>query len=317
MKDLFVFLALSCVIWLAGIFFKRKPLENCQFMSISHTNICRAVAAIIIILQHVAGGFGVRYFTPLGGIGVAMFLILSGYGLNESYKRKKTEGYWKTKIIRVLIPYLIVSIVVTSVEFLCGSKVEIPYYWYLDFILFWYIIFYLIIKVPRLYTKRYWILGIAGIVIFITCSGLRAEQAISFLIGIWISDNYEKARKTFTNNGVLVILMITGIVFLMMKQIPTIRIQGGETLLWKSIQFVMKLSFAMAFIGLAYRFRMLFNNGFIVFAGKISYELYLVHYRLLSLPQKGIRGMCAFLGLSIVGAWIINKISSYIKKKVC
>lgn len=317
MKNLFVFMTLLCVIWLVGVFFKRKSLENCQFMSISHTNICRAVAAIIIILQHVAGGFGVRYLTPLGGIGVAMFLILSGYGLNESYKKKKTEGYWKTKIIRVLIPYLIVCIAVISVQLLYNLKMQIPYYWYLDFILFWYIIFYLIIKVPRLYTKRYWILGIAGIVIFIICTGLRAEQALSFLIGIWISDNYEKARKTFTNNGVLVILMITGIVFLMMKQIPVIRIHVGETLLWKSIQLVMKLSFAMAFIGLAYRFRMLFNNGVIVFASKISYELYLVHYRLLSLPQKGIWGMCAFLGLSIVGAWVINKISSYIKEKVC
>mgnify|MGYP004627064423 CR=1 FL=1 len=92
MKDLFLFLALLSIIWLVGMLLKSKLLVKCEFMSISHTNICRAVAAIIIILQHVSGGFGIRYFTPLGGIGVAIFLILSGYGLNESYKKKKSGG---------------------------------------------------------------------------------------------------------------------------------------------------------------------------------------------------------------------------------
>lgn len=28
-------------------------------------------------------------------------------------------------------------------------------------------------------------------------------------------------------------------------------------------------------------------------------------------------GMCSFLGLSIIGAWVVNKISSYIKKRIC
>ena len=90
MKNLGIFLALLCALWLVGFFFENKRTADFKFMSVQHTNICRAVAAIIIILQHVAGGFGIRYLTPLGGIGVAIFLILSGYGLNESYKKKKS-----------------------------------------------------------------------------------------------------------------------------------------------------------------------------------------------------------------------------------
>ena len=92
MRNLGIFLVLLCALWLAGFLFENKQTTDVKFMSVQHTNICRAVAAIIIILQHVSGRLGIRYFTPLGGIGVAIFLILSGYGLNESYKKKKSWG---------------------------------------------------------------------------------------------------------------------------------------------------------------------------------------------------------------------------------
>lgn len=73
-------------------------------MSKSHTNICRGIAAIIIVFQHVACGFCVRYFTRQGGIGVAIFLILSGYGLNESFKSKGIGGIGKLKLLEYYFP---------------------------------------------------------------------------------------------------------------------------------------------------------------------------------------------------------------------
>lgn len=311
-----------CALWLVGFLFENKQTVDFKFMSVQHTNICRAVAAIIIILQHVSGGFGIRYLTPLGGIGVAIFLILSGYGLNESYKKKKARGggYWKSKIIRVLIPYAIVSIAVITMQFLTRTRIEIPYYWYLDFMFFQYLVFYLIIAIPKLYTKRYLVLCVVSTVIFLGCSctanGLRAEQAISFLVGVWISDNYAKVKKWLMNPMILLTLMIGGTLLLATKQIPAIRMNEGE-ILWQGIQLVMKISFAMAFIAGVYWVRRLFDNGFTTLVGGISYELYLVHFRLLGLLQKGTLGMCIFLGVSIVGAWSVNKISNYIKKRIC
>lgn len=51
-------------------------------MSISRevSNICKGFAILIIILCHV-GNYFTRILTPLGGAGVSIFLILSGYGL--------------------------------------------------------------------------------------------------------------------------------------------------------------------------------------------------------------------------------------------
>lgn len=65
-----------------------------SFMTIPHTTACRAIAATGIIISHIAGN---RIFTPLDGIGVSIFLMLSGYGVNESYKRKD-GGIGKLKL---------------------------------------------------------------------------------------------------------------------------------------------------------------------------------------------------------------------------
>lgn len=320
MKNLILFLLLLCLAYLIGIFFRDKHSSDFNFMAVQHTNICRAIAALIIILQHVSGGFGLRYLTPLGGIGVAMFLVLSGYGLNESYKRKKSKGYWKSKICRVLVPYITICVLEVCRELISGHRIEIPYYWYLDFMVLWYLIFYAVITIPGAYSKRYIILGLSSVLVFAVSfllgSGIRAEQAVSFMLGVVISDNYKKAKKFVLNHYAMVGLLAFGILLLGAKQIHFIR-SFENTALWELIQLLMKLSFAIAFIGMAYKCRALFNNGFIAVAGAASYELYLVHYRLLGLLQNGIAGIVIFLVTSVVGAWVLNKFALACNKKLC
>ena len=46
----------------------------------------RGIAILCILINHCLGCF-TRYVNPLGGIGVTLFLILSGYGLNMSFLR--------------------------------------------------------------------------------------------------------------------------------------------------------------------------------------------------------------------------------------
>lgn len=38
-----------------------------------------------------------RYINPFGGIGVVLFLFLSGFGCNESYKHKGLDNFWQKK----------------------------------------------------------------------------------------------------------------------------------------------------------------------------------------------------------------------------
>ena len=319
MRNLLVFLFIWFALYVIGFLIPQKENKDFSFMSKSHTNICRGIAAIIIICQHVAGGFGIRYLTPLGGIGVAVFLILSGYGLSESFKRKGIGGgYWKHKFIRVLLPYLFICVAVIACDVFTKNEVAIPYYWYIDFMLFWYLAFYTVIRIPNLYSHRYSILGIASLVVFIAgCAfnnGLRAEQAISFLIGVWISDNYEKAKEKITEGRMITVLLIIGVVLLGCKQMPAIRALEN-TVVWYGIQLMMKVSVAIAIIGLIFKFSAVFMNRMLMNVGLVSYELYLVHYQLLSLPGRGIVGILVFDVISLLGAWLIHRLVAGIRDR--
>lgn len=58
-----------------------------EYFGRSNTKVMKGVAILAVMLCHLMGKFGggTTLFTPLGGIGVSIFLMLSAYGLNESY----------------------------------------------------------------------------------------------------------------------------------------------------------------------------------------------------------------------------------------
>ena len=68
----------------------KERAKESDFLSRDNTMVYKGVAITSVILCHFMGTFGsgnVTLFTPLGGIGVAIFLILSGFGLNESWNK--------------------------------------------------------------------------------------------------------------------------------------------------------------------------------------------------------------------------------------
>lgn len=58
----------------------------------------KGIAVIFVILSHFASYLNVsglfKVLFPLGGIGVALFLFLSGYGLTKSTLDNGIEKYW-------------------------------------------------------------------------------------------------------------------------------------------------------------------------------------------------------------------------------
>lgn len=204
-------------------------------------------------------------------------------------------------------------------KLLAEDAVSIPYYWYLDFILFWYLIFYAVIRIPNLYRYRYIVLGIASILVFVIgCilnNGLRSEQAISFLIGVWVSDNWDKAKTKLTKASALVLLLIISVILLVCKQVPFVRALEGS-MEWQLIQLIMKVSASLVIIGLSYKFEVLVNNRMIGFIGGISYEIYLVHYQILWMPNTVNLGIIGFITITLIGAYLLHLSINGLKKYV-
>ena len=310
-----MFCFLCLLLYVIALLSCSRNKSGFNFMSFDHSIAYRGVSALIIMLSHAAGRFGVRYFTPLGGIGVAVFLISSGYGLNESYKKKGMEiGYWKPKTVRLFFPYAVVIIALRLYSAIEGSEFDFPYYWFIDYILVWYAAFYIIAILPGLYARRYSALGIIGLVFFLLGGGLRAEQAISFLLGVWISDNTKRAEKVLTSKIMILCMAMVGAALLALKQVPIIR-SYEDTHLWYALQISMKLPFALALIGITQKIQSLVNNSLISAIGIASYEFYLVHYRLLDLLRNGVVGMVWFLALSLILSIALNKLTRKIQLK--
>ena len=316
MKNTLIFISMILCLYLVGLFINHKKkvnIPNYGFMSRDHSTIYRGIAATIIMLQHVAGGFGVRYLTPLGGVGVSIFLISSGYGLSESKKANgiSCKKYWLTKLVRVTLPYLLVALAVYIYDLCFGYKFEFPYYWYIPFMFFWYVVFYFIAIIPFLYQHESFIFAVVSLFVFLFGNSLQSEQAVSFLIGILIS-NYD--FKTITcKKRYLFLFLLVGIFLIGLKQLPVLRSIEGSYI-WLVLQLIMKVSLALFFIGISYKWQRIFNSTAVYLTGVISYEFYLVHYRLLNLPTKGLVGMFLFIITTFLVSSLLYKLTDIVMK---
>lgn len=63
------------------------------FLDFTFTDCLRGVAILLVFQSHVCSTMGTVIFTPLGGTGVALFLFLSDYDLNESYKHTGQQRF--------------------------------------------------------------------------------------------------------------------------------------------------------------------------------------------------------------------------------
>lgn len=255
-------------------------------LSLDYSYVAKGVAIAIVIYGHLGNLFKIRYLTPLGGIGVAMFLILSGYGMNESWKRKGGSGYWTSRFVNMLFPYIIIEFVTIPMRgggytsflqvLLDLTGLNPQYYlgWYIPYLLFWYTVYFVTKKFVSRLELRYLLWIITGIIIVSMYSMVRARQALSFVIGIVFSDfnGIQIWLKKKTCNTAL--LFIIGIVLLCIKQIPEFR--QTPKLIQNILEMLLAISFSLAII---LSISLVPHKLLLPFyyLGIISYELYLIH----------------------------------------
>ena len=293
------------------------------------------MAILMIVLMHTSCNFGMRVFTPCGGIGVAMFLILSGYGLSESFKKKQTHNFWKNKFTKIWVPYAVVLSVAKCcneasfephvlLQYLC---IDSPY-WYVSFLFYNYLLFYACHKVKWLYKYRYILFVLWGCMLFLFDTRIRAEQILSFVSGMWLSENKEYVYGLLLKKRncacAFAVLLSVSTMALVVKQLPSLRmcietnrmLQNGVELLVKypfALLLVLLLSVCMSL----YKNRVikvLNGNRFLAFCSTISLELYIVHFSLIPVLDKSAQviTMLLFLLLSFSLSVILHYSNKYL-----
>lgn len=287
------------------------------------TDIYRGWAIIIIMVGHVSVCWNWVGFGPFGGTGVAIFLLLSGYGLHESFKKNGLKGFWQKKLMRIALPYILFRVIWMMVEgnlslnywwgiVNCSNSV----FWYIDYIVRCYIVFYIACKLTRWHLK-WGVLGAFSIYSFFGLSTLCATQAFSFISGVILSANAVEMRK-IRNWQVLMTLAVAGVMGL--GALAVKHLYGGDEGLSRDLPLlVQNLSMAVAFITFLYFTRRWVSGLLVSLFGALSLELYIIHMRLLPMVGESLwQGVALIIAAALFAysfnrlcKWIINLMLNY------
>ena len=177
-------------------------------IDIEKAKLLKGIAILYVLLGHM-------HYINWGGGGVGLFLIVSGYGINETVKRNGVANYWAKRIKAVYLPYFFVMLLflvsfqerhgltllctVLSLDF--GYNVDNTM-WYISFIFYWYIVYYASVAVSHVFknepirtlVKAFEIVFAVPVCIYLSRRGVWHEAAAAevyallFPIGVLLSD---------------------------------------------------------------------------------------------------------------------------------
>lgn len=288
-----------------------------DMLSRTNTQALRGIAALGILVFHVLLGFQLSPLLNMwGGLFVTVFLVLSGCGLEESYRQNGLGGFWPKRLEKVVLPTVfficaynyLFSHVPLGWDTSAGAVVHKcldellyvrPSFWFVFFILKCYAVYW--VGTRFLGEHWRWLLFVAcALLCLVTRSPsghFEAEQSLSFLAGVVLS--MEKGRlRALRERDMLwlsVLLLLAGRVFFGLKQLPALHALKGSV----GYHFLLcpfRLTTGLAAIPLLTLLRP-DRSRLLQTAGKYSLEIYIAHIPFIRLVSDG-RSTLIFLACS-------------------
>ncbi|MCL5409791.1 MAG: acyltransferase family protein [Patescibacteria group bacterium] len=304
------------VIFLISLLFRlKKRFTNLDF-SIDLTNQLKGVAILAIIFSHIGYFLSTdsRFLFPisvLAGVGVNLFLLLSGFGLTLS---QLTNDYtpiqfYRRRLSKLYLPLWIVLVFLLILDFLLGhfyplgtilasfagffpsndlyADINSPL-WYFTWIIFFYLLYPLVfIKKAPILTA--FILTGAGFIV--TSFNLPVHESVlqfyklhllAFPLGVVLaalikSHMITKLRSLIHSSTITVflrVLLLFGLAFVIGYTAIHSGV-GGSLMQEEAISLLTTLAIVLFF------FLFYFEIYFLRLVGKYSYEIYLFHWPLI------------------------------------
>lgn len=319
--------AIIFIIWVAG-----KVLcdyECGEWFNIQYTTCVKGVAILTVVWAHIGKAYQVPFIQFIAGIGVALFLICSGYGVETSFQKKGLEKYWIKKIQNVYMPYLLVLCIYNVIKMIFEQNINIVNFiksiflikanWFLRFIFLYYILFFiikiLITKVEKLRNRELFIWGVAVTILFIYYSVniyaddapfLQARQIFSFPLGMLIAQNKEVIKNKMTvKKGIWLasLCIVMGVLFMGITQLNIVK--QLPYIVSNMMSLFTCLSFAIAFLFIVARYKFIVENKFIYIIGLYSYELFLIQQKTIPILDDTVLSKIIFTVVTIGGTILV------------
>ena len=233
--------------------------------------------------------------------------------------------WWRKRIVAVFIPYFVIQCILywpfhkfNIIDFVLDVTLISPRYhngWYLNYLLVCYMVFYLVMRIPFLRKHKITVFTVFSVASFFLLREIKAEQGISFLTGIVLSEYKESEFiQKHSNWKTGIFLLAIGIVALAIKQIDIIR--NSPQIIYNFIQLLIKLPCGLGLCFVLLSIGKKLNLKIFVVIGAISYELYLVHGYILQWVNVSLTGEIIFIVGSVVGAMVLYYTMRFIRQSV-
>lgn len=317
-------------------------LNERNSLSLQNSTYLRGLLCILVFLNHFSGWFenqGIIFyvFSHLGSFVVGAFFFLSGFGLMKAYSGELKNTFLIKRFIKIFIPYWICELLysVISACFNIPLQVDVNFKnialasirmselvensWYVAASAILYIAFFVCKKVlPKIdMSIKITVLLIAFSLIFSSSSYWTTFFA--FPLGVFFCEheneingmNYKKSASAIF----LLVLVCASAILLKYY---------GYSVNNLTYMDISDFVTSVAFAAIVYFFITFFyiGNSVLLFLGKISYEIYLMHGLGIRIAHKivGLNSGIAFFILSLlftlIMSYSVNFLSSLVLKKI-
>lgn len=196
------------IVLLYVIGFPEKTKQS-YFMDRDFTTAIKGFAILTVVWAHTGARLNIGGIQFIAGVGVVLFLICSGYGLEMSYQKNGLKGFWKKRILGVCVPFWIVELIgllitgrFTIEKYLMDFffiRSATAYGWFMQYIVICYIVFFVvkvIVERTKLNENAMLIAAFTFWFIIDSCffanpdmPFLKARQMFSFPFGVMIARN--------------------------------------------------------------------------------------------------------------------------------
>ena len=320
------FALLTCLIFVSYLLGFIKKTEKYQWMDRNYTTAIKGFSILTVVWAHSGARLSVGGIQFIAGVGVTLFLMCSGYGLEISYEKNGLKSFWKKRLLGVCLPFWTVELVglLATSNFSIKTyrldffflKPATSYGWFVGYIVICYLIFYIVKKLVKESKKQMLILFGIFAIWFVLDSVffanpdmpfLRARQMLSFPTGVLLALNKDRIELPLTKTKNILILTGGGTMCLLFMAITQLNVvKNLPYLISNAMALLTCLPMAIGIMMFGKSFSVIFENKLLAVIGMISYEIYLVHAFTLEMIKPSMISVFIFVVVTYVLAYILH-----------
>lgn len=309
--------------------FLKRPFIQIPWMSQNYTTALKGISMLTVLWVHVGACYGIGGIQFIGTVGVSLFIIFSGYGLELSVSKNGLNDYWKKRILHVMLPYWLVE----GIGLLISGRLTFRTYvldclfikpavgpgWFMQYIMICYLLFYLVSLAVQIIKPKdpaklnnqllygvflIWLVVDSLLFADPNMPFLKARQMLCFPFGVSIARNKEALEKATDRPEPVYLGGLIGILFMGVTQLPFVK--ELPYLYQNVLSLFTVFPLAITVLAITKRHSWLLNNCVLKQIGLVSFEIYLVHAFTIEKLQMSLTSFCIFLMLTTIGVFVLH-----------